>query len=56
MHSVAEGVETDDDWHLMRKSGCDFAQGYFIAKPMTSDRVDDWYEQWSAWNAELVAQ
>ena len=54
MQSVAEGVETEDDWHLMRELECDFAQGYFIARPMASDQVGAWLEQWSARNAELL--
>ena len=54
MQSVAEGVETEDDWHLMRELKCDFAQGYFIGRPMASDQVGDWHEQWSARNAELL--
>ncbi|MEO8361609.1 MAG: EAL domain-containing response regulator [Vicinamibacteria bacterium] len=32
--SVAQGVETQEDWDLLRQIGCDMAQGYFIAKPM----------------------
>lgn len=32
--SVAEGVETQEDWHALNSIGCDTAQGYFIAKPM----------------------
>lgn len=32
--SVAEGVETQADWDVLRATGCDLAQGYFIAKPM----------------------
>jgi EAL domain-containing protein (putative c-di-GMP-specific phosphodiesterase class I) len=56
MQSVAEGVETEDDWHLMRELDCDFAQGYFIGKPMASDRVGDWHDQWSARNADLLEQ
>jgi EAL domain-containing protein (putative c-di-GMP-specific phosphodiesterase class I) len=32
--SVAEGVETQADWDVLRATGCDVAQGYFIAKPM----------------------
>jgi len=32
--SVAEGVETQGDWDLLKSAGCDVAQGYFIAKPM----------------------
>ncbi len=32
--SVAEGVETQQDWDTLKLVGCDTAQGYFIAKPM----------------------
>ncbi len=32
--SVAEGVETQEDWDALKTMGCDIAQGYFIAKPM----------------------
>jgi len=32
--SVAEGVETQEDWDVLQAAGCDVAQGYFIAKPM----------------------
>jgi len=32
--SVAEGVETQEDWDALKSMRCDTAQGYFIAKPM----------------------
>ncbi len=32
--SIAEGVETQQDWEMLKSMGCDAAQGYFIAKPM----------------------
>jgi EAL domain-containing protein (putative c-di-GMP-specific phosphodiesterase class I) len=32
--SVAEGVETRQDWDALRSMGCDLAQGYYIARPM----------------------
>lgn len=31
---VAEGVETQEDWDMLKQVGCDVAQGYLIAKPM----------------------
>jgi diguanylate cyclase (GGDEF)-like protein len=31
---VAEGVETAEGWNLLRKLGCDYAQGYLISKPL----------------------
>jgi EAL domain-containing protein (putative c-di-GMP-specific phosphodiesterase class I)/CheY-like chemotaxis protein len=32
--TVAEGIETEEDWDLLRELGCDLAQGYLIAKPL----------------------
>lgn len=31
---VAEGVETQEQFDILKTMGCDYAQGYFIAKPM----------------------
>jgi EAL domain-containing protein (putative c-di-GMP-specific phosphodiesterase class I)/ActR/RegA family two-component response regulator len=46
MGVVSEGVEDRADWEFVRRSGCDIAQGYFIAKPMPADAVQDWIEEW----------
>jgi EAL domain-containing protein (putative c-di-GMP-specific phosphodiesterase class I)/DNA-binding NarL/FixJ family response regulator len=32
--SVAEGVESQQDWDTLKAIGCDTVQGYFIAQPM----------------------
>jgi len=32
--AVAEGVESQEDWDLLGELGCEFAQGFFIARPM----------------------
>jgi len=40
--SVAEGVETMDDWRLLQDLGCDVAQGYLIAQPMPGAELRDW--------------
>ena len=34
LKSVAEGVETQEDWDVLKAVGCDLVQGYFIARPM----------------------
>jgi EAL domain-containing protein (putative c-di-GMP-specific phosphodiesterase class I) len=39
-NSVAVGVETREDWDLLRELGCTYAQGYYIAKPMERDVVN----------------
>jgi EAL domain-containing protein (putative c-di-GMP-specific phosphodiesterase class I)/FixJ family two-component response regulator len=40
--SVAEGVETQQDWDMLKTLSCDIAQGYFIAKPMNLDALMDY--------------
>ncbi len=39
--SVAEGVETQQDWDALKIVGCDTAQGYFIAKPMDAKALSE---------------
>lgn len=40
---VAEGVETELVYHLMRGWGCHEVQGYFIARPMLPEAFEEWY-------------
>ena len=44
LNIVAEGVETDRQYAIVRKLGCDLVQGFFIAKPMPADRFRHWCE------------
>jgi EAL domain-containing protein (putative c-di-GMP-specific phosphodiesterase class I)/DNA-binding NarL/FixJ family response regulator len=53
MQTVAEGVEDRSDWDWVRKTGCQVAQGYFIAKPMPGSQVAGWL---SAWNARVLSE
>jgi EAL domain-containing protein (putative c-di-GMP-specific phosphodiesterase class I) len=39
---VAEGVEEASSWNRLRRLGCDFIQGYFIAKPMAVAEFTSW--------------
>ncbi len=34
LKAVAEGIETEEDWIALKATGCDIAQGYFIARPL----------------------
>ncbi|CAN5530651.1 EAL domain-containing response regulator [soil metagenome] len=54
MHSVAEGVETEDDWMLLQEIGCDLAQGYFIGRPMPLEKVESWLADWKIRRPALV--
>jgi len=46
LRSVAEGVETEQDWQTCARLGCDVAQGYFIGKPMPQEQLESWYAEW----------
>lgn len=37
---VAEGIETREQYHLLRDLGCRFGQGYLFAKPMPADEIN----------------
>ncbi len=41
---VAEGVETDQQYAIVRRLGCHLAQGYFIARPMPADQLLTWLD------------
>lgn len=46
MKTVAEGIEEREDWDFLRASGCDMAQGYFMAKPMAAQHLVGWMGDW----------
>lgn len=54
MKTVAEGVEDQEDWEFLRSSGCDTAQGYFIAKPMPAADLKGWMNTWEIRCHELM--
>jgi EAL domain-containing protein (putative c-di-GMP-specific phosphodiesterase class I)/CheY-like chemotaxis protein len=56
MQSVAEGVETEDDWNLVREVGCDLAQGWFVGRPMPAEAVPEWVAQWRPRQEQLNQQ
>lgn len=40
--TVAEGIETIEDWRLLQESGCTIGQGYLIARPMPANDLPVW--------------
>jgi EAL domain-containing protein (putative c-di-GMP-specific phosphodiesterase class I) len=39
MDVVAEGIETPEQYRLLRQLGCRFGQGFLFARPMTAENV-----------------
>jgi diguanylate cyclase (GGDEF)-like protein len=44
---VAEGVETVESYNTLAKLGCDYAQGYFLSKPLSPEKMSIWLEVFS---------
>jgi diguanylate cyclase (GGDEF)-like protein len=42
MQVIAEGVERDEQLERLRGEGCDFAQGYRIARPLPLSELEEW--------------
>jgi EAL domain-containing protein (putative c-di-GMP-specific phosphodiesterase class I) len=51
----AEGVETEELFHELRKLQCDDAQGYFISKPIAADKILPFFSQWEIDKQRLSA-
>lgn len=44
--SVGEGIETRQQWELLKVCGCSLGQGYFISRPLPAQDVLAWSAAW----------
>jgi diguanylate cyclase (GGDEF)-like protein len=51
---VAEGVENADTWDILAILGCDFAQGFYMSKPLPPDQLDKWLQEYHLENRSIV--
>jgi EAL domain-containing protein (putative c-di-GMP-specific phosphodiesterase class I)/FixJ family two-component response regulator len=42
---VTEGVEDAETLEYLRLIGCDYAQGYYIARPMLGEKANEWIQR-----------
>jgi EAL domain-containing protein (putative c-di-GMP-specific phosphodiesterase class I)/CheY-like chemotaxis protein len=40
--TVAEGIETLEDWRLLQQCGCDIGQGFLLARPLPAADLPAW--------------
>lgn len=48
LRTVAERVETREEFQLLQELGCDAIQGYLFAKAMPRDEAVSWCRRWAA--------
>lgn len=39
---IAEGVEEEPQTHFLKQEGCDFSQGYFYSRPLSTKDFESW--------------
>ncbi|GLX77471.1 signal transduction protein [Thalassotalea insulae] len=42
MKTLAEGVENEEILNELKQLGCDYAQGYFVSKPLSFNQFSEW--------------
>lgn len=45
LETVAEGVEDEMTANLLTKLDCDYAQGYYFARPLEQNQIMEWYKE-----------
>lgn len=55
IETVAEGVESLEDWRLLRQYGCKLAQGWLLAKAMPGGDLEGWLPTLQRRRPELQA-
>ncbi|MFA7436561.1 MAG: EAL domain-containing protein [Bacilli bacterium] len=41
---IAEGIEDEESLSILKSLECDYGQGYYISRPLASDKIIDWYK------------
>ena len=47
LKTVAEGVESREDWNFIAGAGASEAQGYFVSRALPGEEIVSWVEQWT---------
>lgn len=52
MHSLAEGIETIEQWKFLKELGCPYGQGYYFSKPVPAAEIEKMIRAEKAWSIE----
>ncbi|MGI3131144.1 putative bifunctional diguanylate cyclase/phosphodiesterase [Halopseudomonas pachastrellae] len=51
---IAEGIETEESLRWLQQRGCDYAQGYFVSRPVAAEVLETWLSEASSRFAYLA--
>jgi EAL domain-containing protein (putative c-di-GMP-specific phosphodiesterase class I) len=46
LDTVAEGVETDAQWHYLKSRYANQVQGFLFCRPLPIDELESWHSEW----------
>lgn len=56
LKTVAEGVETKEQFDFLLKNGCDIFQGYYFSRPLRKEQFKAYYAEYSAVKRSLMEE
>jgi diguanylate cyclase (GGDEF)-like protein len=45
LKTIAEGIETEEQWKFLRLLRCDLGQGFYLSKPLPAEEVERFFKQ-----------
>ena len=54
LKTVAEGVETKEQFDFLLKNGCDIFQGYYFSRPLGKEKFELYYNKYSSVKRSLL--
>ncbi|MFP4599872.1 MAG: EAL domain-containing protein [Persicimonas sp.] len=52
MHSLAEGIETLEQWRFLKELGCPYGQGYYFSRPVPASEIEAMFRQKKRWKLD----
>ena len=45
LKTIAEGIETEEQWKFLRLLRCDMVQGFYLSKPLPAEEIKKLFDQ-----------
>jgi len=49
LFSLAEGIETLEQYHFLKELGCNYGQGYYFSKPVPATEIEHMFKENHSW-------